>query len=77
MYWKRITCSSSTLINRYSNQEENAEISPEKHSKNHNQKRNWSWMQQVPYEQKTEDSNNNIIINNNINNNKKKKNFSF
>ena len=34
-----------------------------------NQKTSWSWTQQVPYEQKTEDSNNN--------NNNKKKNKSY
>ena len=32
-YWKRITCSSSTRIIRYSNQEENAKTIFEKHSK--------------------------------------------
>ena len=37
-YWKRITCSSSTRINRYSNQEENAKRSLEKHSNKHNRK---------------------------------------
>ena len=57
-YWKRNTCSSSTRISRYSNQEENAETNVEKHSENHNQKTSWSWTQQVPYEQKTENKNN-------------------
>ena len=39
-YWKRITCSSSSRIIIYSNQEENAETSFQKHSKKHNQKQN-------------------------------------
>ena len=59
------------------------QTSLEKHSKNTIKRqnwKNWSWTQQVPYEQKTEDSNTNNNNNNNNNNNhkkKKNKNFNF